>query len=333
MIHNCKFFVAKMVQKIKAGQLWPQQEISSSKLHYINKYIHFIELVLNKDSLSSSLDVIHSMIGNLDNFSPVVPIPVDANRNTQATVHYLSTTGIHMDEFISSKKNVPNMNIFRMTYRLLFDGLRLRTLMEQAPDRYERDIVQIANEISDFIASNWTVFETCTAVVVQATVLAARVHLEQRDTYSGHEIRIERDLRALKLLEQRFDVISREYGDLVQGLEQWLQVRCGNDREGSISDASCSSLGGGGGGGTGGSGNESGTNNGTAHTQSVEENWSEPTMLSPGSFEIDLTPEISLPSPPSDFLHDIQNETSSFFSELVDDVGLGDFLGLSDEIL
>jgi len=232
-LHNCKFYLAAMIQDKNRQEECPYR----NRLCAIQKYINLIELVLSQDNLTASLEVIQRLVSQFDkmcnplkNAPPMIQLPVNPSVNEQETLEYLKKTSTVVDEIFSQKKMCSQkMNdVLRLTFKLMFDGIRLQMLMLE-PEKNHDEMVQLADQISESVNINSDAFASCPTLVVHAVSLAAKVHLQQQnETFlSTPETldKIERDLSALRLLEKQFDIVSKEHGDQMQEMEKWVQMK------------------------------------------------------------------------------------------------------------
>jgi hypothetical protein len=229
-LHNCKFYLASMLQDKTRTDECPFK----SRLCAIQKYINLIELVLTQDNLTASLEVIQRLVTQFDrvcnplkNAPPMFQLPINPAVNEAETIEYLKKTSTVIDEIYSQKKTCSQkMNdVIRLTFKLMFDGLRLQILMME-PEKNYSEMVQLADQITENANLNCDAFASCPTLVVHAVSLAAKVHLKQQnETFlSTPETleKIERDLNALKVLDKQFGIVSEEHGDEMREMEKWV---------------------------------------------------------------------------------------------------------------
>jgi len=108
------------------------------------------------------------------------------------------------------------MSLMDLTYGIVMVGLRLKILTQVG--MWNTALVrQCADKVSHMAQSPW--FDSCQHITVEPVVLAATVHLNDPNTKLWF---LTTDLRALRSLDQRFDVITRKHSDLVNSIREKL---------------------------------------------------------------------------------------------------------------
>jgi len=237
-LHNCKFYVSNITKKSNGESELPISYCGGkvSRMCAIHKYMSLIELVLNEDDLNSSIEVVKQFVSyfdracgqdNVNNSSPFSTLPnapADPLVNEQETVEYLTKTSSVLEEVMTKKKSCsPKMHdIVKLTFKLMFDGLRLQFLMTD-PVKNQDEMEKLADQITELVDVNSEAFASCPTLVVHAVSLAGRVHMRIEDAQSPNiKHKVQRDLNALRLLEKQFNIVALEHGDQMKEMEQWL---------------------------------------------------------------------------------------------------------------
>lgn len=115
------------------------------------------------------------------------------------------------------------VELLRVAFNLSHTGLKI-ICMSTRGDMLS-DLVQLANTQSDMIASQLNVFQHCPPFVIKPVALISKIHLQ----YTSDKKRIEQDLKAMRILSERYDIVANteKYSNLIAELEK----SCSNKNE------------------------------------------------------------------------------------------------------
>jgi hypothetical protein len=231
-LHNCRYYVSNIRNEE------PHNRSLKYRLCAIHKYVHLIKLVLNQDNFRKSFEVIQKMIIHFDKFCcsegikiRLLPfkLPPNLMGNEKEVIEYLKKSIDVLVDIFSNKHYYPKMNdIFKLTFKLILNGLQLQFLMD-SPNKDYDEMAKLADQITETVERNSETLVSCPILVVHSISLAGKFHLKQQsESFLKNEelvSKVERDLNALRLLERHFGIISSEYAEQIAQMEAWIKQK------------------------------------------------------------------------------------------------------------
>jgi hypothetical protein len=158
---------------------------------------------------------------SLDKSSLNQDVPIESQMDS--TINILDRLSSEILEYISSQiqeKNIETkyLSTMKLTYEIVFLGLRLKLLSLSSAQNHMQQTRQIADQISS-LSSN-PLIHNCSILVIEAIIYASSLHLQDKNTSTNI---LKLDLATLNSLAQSFDVISSKYTYIMSGIDERLR--------------------------------------------------------------------------------------------------------------